>query len=340
MIDYAVANLPIPDFFLRTGSRILIRNTAKKLNDEFQDQEKIRLFSESLKQMPIAIQEVKANEQHYEVPDEFYQIVLGKHLKYSCCLWDNAKTLDEAEVKMLEDYIQKADIQNGQTILDLGCGWGSFSLFAAQKFPESQFYALSNSKTQKNYIEKRCKKLGIENLEIITDNIVTAQLPENKFDRIVSIEMLEHMKNYQQLFAKISKGLKDDGLFFAHIFSHHKGAYHFEVKDESDWITKYFFEGGTMPSDRLFYEFQDSLNIKDHWVLNGKHYQKTANAWLKNMDENRDRIIPLFEQTYGKDNAKKWFRYWRLFFIAVEELWRYDDGKEWIVSHYLFSKQA
>lgn len=340
MIDYILANLPVPDFMLRAGSKYLIGDKAREVNAKLENKLYLEEFAESLKKLPIAIATDKANEQHYEVPDTFYEVVLGEYLKYSCCYWEKASNLDEASRDMLDLYLERAQISSGQTILDLGCGWGSFSLYAAQKFKDCHFTALSNSSTQKSFIEERCRKLGITNLEVITENIATAVLPQNKFDRIVSIEMLEHMKNYQALFEKISGSLKDDGLFFAHIFSHNEGAYHFEVKSSTDWMTKYFFEGGMMPADRLFYHFQDHLEISDHWKLNGYHYQKTARAWLEKTDQNKEQIIKIFEKTYGEKEALKWFRYWRMFFIAVEELWKFNKGEEWIVSHYLFKKKS
>lgn len=340
MLDVLLAKAPIPDAILRFGIKRLISDKKREVGDIFnKDHEaQLRKYADNLKTLPIAIETDKANEQHYEVPAEFYLLSLGKHLKYSCCSWEQATNLDDAEKEMLEKYIERAQIADDQDILDLGCGWGSFSLYAATRFPKSNFTAVSNSSSQKEYIDNKAKELGLANLKVITANVVHFEA-EGKFDRVVSIEMMEHMKNYQLLFEKISRWLKDDGKMFVHIFTHNKGAYPFEVKDQTDWMSKYFFSGGMMPADKLFYHFQDDLKIVDHWKVDGIHYEKTSYAWLQNMDKNKKRILELFEETYGKGEGMKWFRYWRIFYMACEELWAFDNGKEWIVSHYLFEKK-
>lgn len=339
MIDYILGEVPVPDFILRSGIKFLLGGKKKEIHKEFnKPKEQLEVFANNLKSMPIAIMTEKANEQHYEVPSEFYQLVLGNKLKYSCASWDKAKNLNEAEVEMLENYILKANISDNQTILDLGCGWGSFTLYAAEKFPNSNFTAVSNSATQKVFILEEAKARGLNNIKVKTENVAKLELENNTYDRIVSVEMLEHVKNYQALFKNISAWLKEDGLFFVHIFTHRSGAYHFEVKDETDWMSKYFFSGGMMPADELFYHFQEDLKLSNHWKVNGQNYQKTSRAWLENMTLHKERILQLFKETYGEDEAMKWFRYWRLFFMACEELWGYDKGEEWIVSHYLFSK--
>ena len=339
MIDYLVGQVPLPDFVLRTGVKYLLSGKKKEIGNEYKNKEEQLLsFAEDLKKMPIAIFTEKANEQHYEVPAEFYELVLGSAYKYSCGSWDRAKNLDESEVEMLESYIEKGQFVDGQKVLDLGCGWGSFTLYAAEKFPNSSFVAISNSSSQKAFIMDKANAKGLKNVKVITENIANFEQDADQYDRIISIEMLEHVKNYQALFKKVYSWLKKDGLFFVHIFTHKDGAYHFEVKDETDWMSKYFFSGVMMPSDNLFYLFQDHLKIKNHWKVNGTHYQKTSRAWLDKMDSNKEAILKIFAKTYGADDAIKWFRYWRVFFIACEELWGYDKGNEWIVSHYLFSK--
>lgn len=340
MIDTLIAKAPIPDPILRFGIKHLIGQKKKEVDQKFsaQPETQLKQYTDELKNMPIAIQTEKANEQHYEVPYEFYLKVLGKHLKYSCCSWEKATTLDEAEAEMLELYLQRADIQDGQEVLDLGCGWGSFTLYAAAKFPKTNFTALSNSSSQKEYIMGQAKKLGLTNVNVITANIVNYEHEEKAFDRVVSIEMMEHMKNYKLLFEKISRWLKDEGKMFIHIFVHKQGAYAYEVKNATDWMSKYFFSGGMMPADQLFYNFQDDLKVEKQWQVNGQHYQKTSRAWLDKMDASKNDVLKMFEKTYGAGEGQKWVRYWRVFFMACEELFGFNQGNEWYVSHYLFKK--
>jgi cyclopropane-fatty-acyl-phospholipid synthase len=223
--------------------------------------------------------------------------------------------------------------------LELGCGWGSLSLYMAAKYPKSTFRVVSNSRTQKMYIDLQSKERNITNLTVITADMNTFNIDE-QFDRIVSVEMFEHMRNYQKLMKKVASCLKPDGKLFIHIFTHKEYAYLFEVKDESDWTSKYFFTGGIMPSDDLMFYFNDDLTVEKHWHVSGSHYSKTSEAWLKNMDSHKVEIMPLFEETYGKDQARKWWVYWRLFYLACAELWSYNHGNEWIVSHYLFRKNT
>ncbi len=331
----------IPDLLIRVGIRALLRDRLEEENKGSleKNQEHLNQYIEILKNSPIAINTQDANEQHYEVPTEFYQYVLGKRMKYSGGLWKkDVESLDVSEEDMLALSVERAEIKNGDSILELGCGWGSMSLYLAEKFPKSKVVGVSNSKTQKEYIDAVAREKKFKNLTIITKdmNVFTTK---DKFDKIVSVEMLEHMKNYQVLFKKISSFLKPGGKFFIHIFSHKTFAYPFEVRDESDWMAKYFFTGGMMPSHDLFLHFQDDLSIEKQWTVDGTHYGKTSEAWLKNMDKNKSKIIPIFEKTYGKENVTKWWVYWRVFFLACAELWDYDDGQEWIVSHYLFRKK-
>lgn len=331
----------LPDFLIRIGIRNLLKARLaeeKKKNLEKQ-QEHLNQYIDGLKKSPIAINTSDANEQHYEVPTEFYKYVLGKRMKYSGGYWPlDAKTLDESEEAMLKLSCERAELKDGHSVLDLGCGWGSVSLYVAEKYPKCKITAVSNSKTQKEYIDSVAKEKGFKNLTVITRDMNEFTI-EEKFDRIISVEMLEHMKNYQKLFAKLSGFLKPDGLFFIHIFTHKDYAYHFEVRDETDWMAKYFFTGGMMPSHNLFLYFQESLSIVNHWVVNGTHYGKTSEAWLSNMDKNKSSIIPILEKTYGKENVTKWWSYWRIFFLACAELFAYKNGEEWLVSHYLFKKK-
>jgi cyclopropane-fatty-acyl-phospholipid synthase len=330
----------VPDFLLRKGIRKLLQ---QRLNDENKgDVEKqqahLTQLIADLKASPIAVNTADANEQHYEVPTQFYQYCLGKNLKYSSGYWkDSVTDIDTSENDMLELTCQRAELKSGQHVLELGCGWGSLSLYMAAKYPESTFKVLSNSRTQKQYIDGQAKQRGITNLTVLTSDINVFTIDE-QFDRVVSVEMFEHMRNYQLLLAKVASFLKPDGKLWIHIFTHKEYAYLFEVKDETDWMSKYFFTGGIMPSDDLMFYFNDDLVVEQHWHVNGTHYGKTAEAWLKNMDNHKNEIISLFEETYGKNQATKWWVYWRLFYMACAELWNFNNGNEWIVSHYLFHK--
>ena len=331
----------LPDFLIRWG----IRNNCKerlrmeKAHDLERQQIKFMEFVQDLSCRPIAEETKSANEQHYEVPTEFFRWVLGKNLKYSCAYWDeNTRSLDQAEETMLEMTVARAGLVDGQRILECGCGWGSLSLFMAKKFPNSSIVAVSNSRTQKIYIDDQAKARGLNNLWVITADMNSFTTGE-KFDRIVSVEMFEHMRNYQTLMHKLSGFLQPDGKMFIHIFTHRELSYLYEVKDESDWMSKYFFSGGVMPGDHLLLYFADDFKISKHWRLNGMHYAKTAEAWLVNMDQHRREIMPLFEKTYGEENALKWWVYWRIFFMACAELWNFNNGSEWFVSHYLFENR-
>lgn len=331
----------IPDILIRKGIRSLLKqrlNQENKGNTETQQTHFMKLVEE-LKNSPIAVNTVDANEQHYEVPTKFYQYCLGKHLKYSSGYWkDGVTDIDTSEKDMLELTCQRAELQDGQNVLELGCGWGSLSLFMASRFPKSTFTVVSNSRTQKLYINEQAINRGIKNLTVITADINVFNI-DAIFDRIVSVEMFEHMRNYQKLMHKASDFLKADGKLFVHIFTHKEYAYKFEVIDESDWMSKYFFTGGIMPSDHLLLYFNEHMSIEQHWHLNGTHYSKTSEAWLENMDKHKNEIMPMFETTYGKDQALKWWVYWRIFYMSCAELWRYNDGNEWMVSHYLFKKK-
>ena len=331
----------LPDSLIRIGIRKLLRQRIKdeKLtNTELQQEHLMNLISE-LKASPIAVNTPEANEQHYEVPTEFYQYCLGKHLKYSCGYWKEGVTdIDVSEHDMLELTCKRAELENGQDVLELGCGWGSLSLYMSAKYPESNFTVVSNSRTQKIYIDEQAKQRGIKNLAVITSDMNNFST-DKTFDRVVSVEMFEHMRNYELLMKKVASLLKPEGKLFVHIFTHKYLAYKFEVKDESDWMSKYFFTGGIMPSDDLLLYFNNDLSIEQHWHVSGLHYAKTSEAWLVNMDKHKKEIMPIFENTYGKANAVKWWVYWRLFYMACAELWKYKNGEEWIVSHYLFNKK-
>ncbi|KAG2494249.1 hypothetical protein HYH03_007604 [Edaphochlamys debaryana] len=298
-------------------------------------------FVEDLKRMPIAIATDEANEQHYEVPTPYYLLCLGSHLKYSSCLYLTPRdSLDQAEYNMLSLYCERAQLAPGQRVLELGCGWGSFSLFAAARYPASTFVAVSNSATQKAFIDGEARKRNITNLTVITCNMVDFKAPGAPFDRVVSIEMFEHMKNYQRLLQNISGWLADGGKLFVHIFVHRSVPYHFEVQSEEDWMSKYFFTGGTMPSLNLLLFFQDSLVVRNQWYVNGRHYSRTLEDWLVKHDRHRREVLSILEGAYrgSRDSASVWFHRWRIFYLACSELFGYNGGEEWGVGHYLFEK--
>lgn len=331
----------IPDSLIRVGIRKLLKQRLRGENKGSSEAQQAHLMAliDELKASPIAINTEDANEQHYEVPTEFYQYCLGRHLKYSSGYWkEGVSDIDTAEKDMLELTCQRAELLNGQTVLELGCGWGSLSLFMAARYPQSNFTVVSNSRTQKIYIDEEARKRNLTNLTVITVNINDFK-PEQTYDRVVSVEMFEHMRNYKKLMNLVANALKPDGKLFVHIFTHKEYAYKFEVIDETDWMSKYFFTGGIMPSDNLLLYFNEDLHIEKHWRVSGTHYAKTSEAWLKNMDAHKAQIIPLFETTYGKHQALKWWVYWRLFYLACAELWAFNNGNEWLVSHYLFNKK-
>ena len=330
----------LPDAAIRFGIR---RRVAKRLREQQTDptsthEQRMLHFIEELRRSPIAIETRAANEQHYELPPGFFQVVLGKHLKYSAGYWDEHVTnLDQAEARMLELYVKRARICDGQDILELGCGWGSLSLYLAQRFPAARILALSNSAPQRYFIEKRARLASLTNIEVITNDINLFET-KRRFDRVVSIEMFEHMKNYQQLLSKVAGALRDNGLLFVHIFAHRLYAYHYLAESADDWMARYFFSGGTMPSADLLSRFDDDLKRIDQWAVPGTHYQKTAEAWLENMDANEAAIRELFAKTYGATEVRRWWVRWRVFFMACAEMFGYRKGGEWIVSHELFAK--
>jgi cyclopropane-fatty-acyl-phospholipid synthase len=331
----------LPDFLVRFGIRRLLKARLREEDrggPEAQQQHLMKLIAR-LRQSPVAINTGDANLQHYELPSAFFERVLGPHLKYSSCYFRRGvETLAEAESAMLELTAERARLRDGDRILELGCGWGSLSLWMAERFPNSSITVVSNSRSQKRFIDARAAAAGFGNLTVLTADVNQLSFPEEtKFDRVVSVEMFEHMRNYEALMQRISGWLGPDGTLFVHIFTHKSYAYPFEVRDESDFMAKHFFTGGIMPSDDLLLYFQKDLTLTEHWQVDGGHYSKTSEAWLENMDRHRAEIEAVFAETYGKDQAARWWVYWRVFFMSCAELFGYAKGREWLVSHYLFA---
>lgn len=326
----------VPDSLIRVGIRKLIRQRYDEIYNNFNFHRDGIL--EELNKSVIAQDTDKANEQHYELPASFFNLVLGKNLKYSSALYEGSvKTLDEAEDAMLELYCERAQLKDGMDILELGCGWGSLTLFLAKKYPNSKITAISNSSSQREFIEGKAQERGIKNLQVLTQDMNTFSI-DRQFDRIVSIEMFEHMRNYNVLFEKVSNWLKDDGKVFIHIFCHKSASYFFETEGDDNWMGKYFFTGGVMPSFDLFERVQDSLILDEKWKVNGKSYQETSEAWFNNMDKNEKEVMATLAKTYGRKNAKLWFERWKMFFAACAELFGHNDGEEWFVGHFRFTK--
>lgn len=333
----------LPDAWVRAGMRTLIRQRLRDehAGDDEHRAERFEVLLRELRASPIAIETLAANAQHYEVPGAFFEAHLGPRLKYSCGFYANGnETLAQAEDAMLALYTQRAGIVDGQRILDLGCGWGSLSLWLAERYPHAQIVGLSNSHSQRHFIEARAAARGITNLEVLTGNIVEFEFAQGHagFDRVLSIEMFEHMKNYGLLLAKLSRWLNDDGKLFVHLFAHRQLAYHFSVRDGSDWMSRYFFTGGTMPSADLLRCFPDDLRVTRQWWIDGSHYARTANQWLLSLDAAREQVMPLLERVYGTD-ARVWLQRWRMFYMAVAEMFGLASGSEWGVAHYVLDKR-
>jgi cyclopropane-fatty-acyl-phospholipid synthase len=318
----------VPEAVLRAGIRAIC---ALRLRQERGRSE--RALVEQLRSADVALATDAANAQHYEVPTAFFARVLGPHLKYSSCFWpDGTSGLGPAEVAMLELTAERAGLADGQDILDLGCGWGSLSLWAAARYPRARITGVSNSRTQRAFIEARAQARGLTNISVHTADVRALELPLASFDRVVSIEMFEHMRNYAVLLRRIARWLRPDGALFVHVFAHRRHAYPFEDRDATDWMAREFFTGGLMPSRRLLHEFQDDLAITEEWQLPGTHYARTAEAWHANLTEHRDELLAILRD-------RRRFHRWRVFFLACAELFGYARGTEWGIAHYRFERR-
>lgn len=330
----------LPDALVRFGIRRLLADRERRETAPTPEEQRRRLeaFMTRMRAGPIAVNTAAANAQHYEVPSDYFLATLGPRLKYSSCLYETgARNLAEAEIAMLDLTCRRAGVADGQRILDLGCGWGSFSLHAAASLPHAHITGVSNSRTQKEFIDATAKRRGLANLRIVTCDI-NDFAPAEKFDRIVSVEMLEHVRNHELLFQRIASWLADDrARFFVHVFCHRTFAYPFEADGDHDWMARHFFTGGIMPSADLLAHYDRHLAIEQQWAVNGRNYQRTCNAWLANMDAARARLFPLFERIHGAQALRFW-SWWRIFHMACAELFGWRGGDRWHVAHYLFKR--
>jgi cyclopropane-fatty-acyl-phospholipid synthase len=330
----------VPDTVIRAGIRRLLESKRKEIHsgDVEYAANTLNRFVTMMHESPIALVPELANEQHYEVPASFFKNVMGDHLKYSCCYWPNdVSNISEAETAALEVTVKRAGIDDGMSVLDLGCGWGSLSLWIAEHYPNASVTSVSNSASQRDYIVAQAEQRAIDNIDVIVCDM-NDFATDKQFDRVVSIEMFEHMRNYGELFKRINDWLLPDGCFFMHIFCHRTTPYEYIDKSPGDWMSRYFFSGGIMPSADLPLRFASHLSIEKRWHWNGQHYARTCNAWLEKMDGNREAIMPALIGCYGEADASLWWQLWRIFFMACAELFDYDEGHEWYVGHYLFKK--
>jgi len=323
---------PIPDLVVRRGVKALVGRTSRQLAKA--DVDATDRFASELTHLPIAVHAKAANDQHYEVPASFFEYVLGPQRKYSCCFYDHPNaTLADAEERALALTAEHAGLSDGQTILELGCGWGSLSLWMARTYPSSRILAVSNSASQRAFIEKSAGDEGLRNIEVRTAdmNVFTT---ERQFDRIVSVEMFEHMANWRELLSRCRRWTAPSGRMFVHVFTHRTTPYRFDHADRNDWIAQHFFTGGCMPSRALMHSFPGLFSVEQEWFWEGTHYARTADDWLANLDARRTDVERVLEQTYGAD-ASRWLRRWRFFFLATSGLFGFDEGREWGVSHYV-----
>ncbi len=331
----------LPDALVRFGIRRMLALRLRELADPALSSAAAReAFLDACRRGPIALVPDLANAQHYEVPPAFFERVLGPQLKYSCCLWDaNAATLADAEDRMLALTCERAELRDGMTVLDLGCGWGSLALYIAARFTACRVLAVSNSKPQREFILARAAERGLANVVVVTADVNHFEASQH-FDRVVSIEMFEHVRNHEALLARIAGWLAPDGRLFVHHFCHREHAYPYEDAGPSDWMARHFFSGGMMPSENWLQHFQRDLVAVSRWRIDGMHYARTSEAWLANLDAQRTQLRSIFANTYGERDAQRWLQRWRLFFIACAELFAHRGGTEWFVTHQLFARRG
>ncbi|HSG74690.1 MAG TPA: cyclopropane-fatty-acyl-phospholipid synthase family protein [Burkholderiales bacterium] len=332
----------VPDSVVRAGIRRLCEQRLRDIRagDAAAAARVTEDFVRAMDAADTALVPELANAQHYEVPAEFFGLALGAHRKYSSCWWpEGIASLDDAEAAALATTCRRAGLAPGQDVLELGCGWGSLTLWMAARFPTSRITAVSNSSSQRQYIQGEAARRGLRNVEVLTADMNRFDT-DKRFDRVVSVEMFEHMRNWRRLFGRVHGWLRPEGRFFMHVFCHRSTPYAFVEDGPSDWMSRHFFSGGMMPSDELALRFQEALRLVQRWRWDGTHYEKTANAWLANLDARREQALPVLAATYGEADAAQWLQRWRIFFMACAELFGYRDGQEWWVSHYLFERTA
>ena len=325
-----IERVPFPDAVTNAGISFLVDRTRRKLARVGGASEVD--FARLMARHPIAVRPDAANTQHYEVKSEFFGLVLGPRRKYSCCVYQGNETLAAAEERALAETAAHAGLEDGQDILELGCGWGSLSLWMAEHYPNARITAVSNSHGQRAHIEAEAAARGFANLRIVTADMNDFAIG-NTFDRVVSVEMFEHMTNWQSLLGRVHGWLRPEGRLFLHVFSHRSAPYLFDIADKEDWIAQHFFTGGIMPSHGLIHHVADMFQVEADWRWNGEHYARTARDWLANFDRNEPAVSEVLQTVYGAE-AGLWKRRWRLFFLATAGLFGHAGGKEWGVSHY------
>jgi cyclopropane-fatty-acyl-phospholipid synthase len=326
-----------PDALLRRVIRRRLREQLQQLEAADDAASILCKHAAELAASPLAIHQDAANRQHYELPTDFFKEFLGPRLKYSCCYWpSDVDNLAAAEEAMLTLTCERAGLEDGMEVLDLGCGWGSLSLFIAERYPSCRVTAMSNSRHQIDHVGTACDDANINTVSAVAADIASFE-PGHRFDRIISVEMLEHVRNYQSLFARMRRWLAPEGRVFVHVFSHARFPYTFSAEDPRDWMGSRFFSGGQMPAHDLFLQFEDDLVTEQRWWLSGGHYARTLEEWLRRYDDHAEAIRPILARTYGEEAASDWGVDWRLFFLVCAETWAYGGGQEWGVSHYMLA---
>jgi len=331
----------LPDVLVRQGMRRLLRERLAMIAEGGPAAQAAReqAFFDAIRNSPAVVEQQAANAQHYEVPAQFFRLTLGKHRKYSSCFWGNdTKNLDQAEALALAITCERAGLADGQDILELGCGWGSLSLWMAEHYPHARITGVSNSHGQRRTIEALAAERGLTNLRIITADLVGFD-PQAQFDRIVSVECFEHLRNWPLMFSRVASWLRDHGTFFMHVFAHREGSYLFDTEGGGNWMGRHFFTGGMMPADRLAWRCQEHLRLDQHWRWEGTHYGRTARAWLDRLDANIQAVEAALAPARPEVPPAILAQRWRMFYMACEELWNFDHGREWFVSHYRFSRR-